>query len=415
MAIAARTVGRAAARDETEARRPIRVDRGKGPFYDPALAASLIRRPKGTPSRDQRLNDVRRAWLPGEGMFPIPEHGWKARMTALCSFAREGSAAIPTLTAALEDPDAIVRAVAAQALGLVGDKSVIGKLDRLLAGDPAYEVRVYAAHSRSMLGGLERGPVVNWLLRFDRLGSFRAQLQYALDRGGRPASEEVRRAYASYDTHVMGSAQIGRPAPDFELKDANGRKIRLSDYRGRKDVAVIFIYGAACMYCRGMTANLVVDIDRIESAGLQVLVVESHEPYRVRETIEETHLKADDMPIPLMADPASTVAATYGVAFQMNDMIEWGDRPSVFLVNRAGTLRFRYLARTFDDRLDADALLAEQAKLHRSEASPPHLTNPEPSVGVGLSGGWRKRIGWPAFGLVCYHPTPMTRPRGPTP
>jgi peroxiredoxin len=33
------------------------------------------------------------------------------------------------------------------------------------------------------------------------------------------------------------------PAPDFELADSEGRKVRLSDFRGKKDVVLVFNRG----------------------------------------------------------------------------------------------------------------------------------------------------------------------------
>jgi peroxiredoxin len=30
------------------------------------------------------------------------------------------------------------------------------------------------------------------------------------------------------------------PAPDFELADSEGRKVRLSDYKDKKDVVLVF-------------------------------------------------------------------------------------------------------------------------------------------------------------------------------
>jgi peroxiredoxin len=36
---------------------------------------------------------------------------------------------------------------------------------------------------------------------------------------------------------------VNTPAPDFELEDFNGRKVRLSDYRGDRHVLLIFNRG----------------------------------------------------------------------------------------------------------------------------------------------------------------------------
>ena len=33
------------------------------------------------------------------------------------------------------------------------------------------------------------------------------------------------------------------PAPDFELADSQDRKVRLSDYKGKKDVVLVFNRG----------------------------------------------------------------------------------------------------------------------------------------------------------------------------
>jgi len=37
-----------------------------------------------------------------------------------------------------------------------------------------------------------------------------------------------------------GPLRVGQPAPDFTLKDQNGRDVRLSDFRGNKTVVLAF-------------------------------------------------------------------------------------------------------------------------------------------------------------------------------
>ena len=37
-----------------------------------------------------------------------------------------------------------------------------------------------------------------------------------------------------------GPPRVGQPAPDFVLKDQNGRDVRLSDFRGKKSVVLAF-------------------------------------------------------------------------------------------------------------------------------------------------------------------------------
>jgi len=41
----------------------------------------------------------------------------------------------------------------------------------------------------------------------------------------------------------MSSAELHTPAPDFTLIDFHGREVRLSDFRGKKNVLLVFNRG----------------------------------------------------------------------------------------------------------------------------------------------------------------------------
>jgi peroxiredoxin len=93
--------------------------------------------------------------------------------------------------------------------------------------------------------------------------------------------------------------------------------------------------------------------------GAQILVVDPHEPYRVRHMLKNVGAAADDVAFPILADPAYTVSATYGVAFQMNIHTEWSNRPATFVIDRQGTIRYERRATTFNDRPTPDEILKE--------------------------------------------------------
>jgi peroxiredoxin len=51
----------------------------------------------------------------------------------------------------------------------------------------------------------------------------------------------IKKEKAWQKKYGAGAPRVGDLAPDFELTDASGnRQIRLSDFRGRKPVALIF-------------------------------------------------------------------------------------------------------------------------------------------------------------------------------
>jgi len=124
------------------------------------------------------------------------------------------------------------------------------------------------------------------------------------------------------------------------------------------------------MFCHGQTAQLCREAESLAcSRNLEAVIIESHEPYRVRETLKQSGVADRDVPLPILCDPAQTVAATYGVAFQMGDAIEWANRPASFLIDRGGVLRYSYLAHTsFNDRPPLEDLLREQEWMHTSSA-----------------------------------------------
>ncbi|CAN5857827.1 hypothetical protein BH23PLA1_BH23PLA1_03180 [soil metagenome] len=104
-------------------------------------------------------------------------------------------------------------------------------------------------------------------------------------------------------------------------------------------------------------------LEDFEAANAQVLVIDPHESYRVAHMLKEAGFDAEDLHVPVLADPANAVSATYGVAFQMQIHTEWSNRPSVFLIDREGILRTAYRGKTFGDRPTPDDLLQQLGQI----------------------------------------------------
>ena len=69
------------------------------------------------------------------------------------------------------------------------------------------------------------------------------------------------------------TAEIGQPAPDFELPSTTGDRVSLSSFRGRTPVAVVFIPFAFTGVCEGELCAIRDDFSPFESAGTQVVVI----------------------------------------------------------------------------------------------------------------------------------------------
>lgn len=106
------------------------------------------------------------------------------------------------------------------------------------------------------------------------------------------------------------AASVGAPAPDFSLKDQDQKDVKLSDYRGRKKVVLVFYPLDWSPVCTKEHACMVNDKKQFEDLDAQVLGISvdsvwSHKAY------------ADKMGIhyPLLADfqPRGAVGEKYGV------------------------------------------------------------------------------------------------------
>ena len=66
---------------------------------------------------------------------------------------------------------------------------------------------------------------------------------------------------------------IGDEAPDFVLRDQFGQHVRLSDFRGRKAVALMFYPFAFTGVCTGELCGIRDDLSTFENDDVQVLAI----------------------------------------------------------------------------------------------------------------------------------------------
>jgi peroxiredoxin len=100
-------------------------------------------------------------------------------------------------------------------------------------------------------------------------------------------------------------------------------------------------------------------IDEFEKRNAQIVAVDPHESYRVRHMLRSVGFRAEELTFPILADPANTVSATYGVAFQMNIHTEWSNRPATFILDTDGVIRYERRGTTFSDRPKPEEILKE--------------------------------------------------------
>ncbi len=169
------------------------------------------------------------------------DRGWHLRMAAIQQLVALGDEGIPALVKALQSENPPTRILSAQTLGFLGDKVPLEPILDAIRNDESPAVRLYAVDSYGMLGGNLRD--LNDLLAAEKNRDVKLHIKYAVEREGSKLDPAVAESLKHWDAKTMDSARVDELAPDFALSTVEGEKIRLSDYRDKSNVILVFIYG----------------------------------------------------------------------------------------------------------------------------------------------------------------------------
>jgi peroxiredoxin len=126
---------------------------------------------------------------------------------------------------------------------------------------------------------------------------------------------------------------IGQEAPDFELPNQNGEKIKLSSFRGNKEVVVVFYPFAFTGTCTGELCALRDDISLFQNDKVQLLAISCDAPYSLKVFGEK-----EGYQFPLLSDfwPHGETAKKYGVFNEDRGLALRG----TFIIDKSGIVRW---------------------------------------------------------------------------
>jgi peroxiredoxin len=130
------------------------------------------------------------------------------------------------------------------------------------------------------------------------------------------------------------SVEVGDLAPDFTLKDQNNQEVTLSQFKGEKNVLIVFYPLAFSGICSGELCSLQDEFPRLSNGDVRLLTISvdsvfSHKVWAQREGFE----------FPLLSDfwPHGGVARSYGVLDENKGVALRG----TFLVDVEGVVRYK--------------------------------------------------------------------------
>jgi len=141
--------------------------------------------------------------------------------------------------------------------------------------------------------------------------------------------------YANFTKDTKQKVAVGAQAPDFALVDMQGKKHKLSDYRGQG--VFLNFWGTWCPPCKKEMPYINNQYHQYKDKGVQVLTVDIQESELAVNQFAE-RLKLD---FPIMIDTDKEVMSTYGI----------DPLPATFLINKNGEVVDYYTGELTEEKV----------------------------------------------------------------
>lgn len=168
--------------------------------------------------------------------------------------------------------------------------------------------------------------------------------------------------FADRPSNQKTGSKLESKADPTTLVGRDGEDVPLSSYQG-KPLVLVFMRGFPgfiCPYCTTYTAQIATRYAEIKAAGAEVVVVyptKEEDAAKIEEFVRAANEILEEegegaIPFPVLLDPGTKVVRKY--------RLEWDlSRPSTFILDAKGTIRYAYVGKTSDDRPAVDRIVKE--------------------------------------------------------
>lgn len=221
----------------------------------------------------------------------------------------------------------------------------------------------------------------------DRLDAFKADFT-----GGKLAFKPTRErlelmARATNELLESGQAQRARKAgdvaPEFSLKDPDGRLVSLRDLLAKGPLVVSFYRGVWCPYCNLELQALQAALPEITARGASLVAISPQTAANSRKSQRDNRLE-----FPILSDVRSEVAHAFGIRFALPDYLaklysDFGNNlpvvnddpawvlpmPARYVIATDGTIAYSEVNPDYTQRPDPSELLPVLDRLRASKAA----------------------------------------------
>lgn len=130
----------------------------------------------------------------------------------------------------------------------------------------------------------------------------------------------------------MAELSVGDVAPDFELEDQNGRKVRLSLYKGKKNVLLAFFPFAFSPVCTNELGELKEKEGTILKLDAQILAASVDSTWTQKAFAKDLGVK-----FPIMSDFGRKAVTLYGAYYEDKGFA----KRTVFVIDKQGKVAYK--------------------------------------------------------------------------
>ncbi len=205
----------------------------------------------------------------------------------------------------------------------------------------------------------------------------RKELDEFREKSSKTAPPERLRVYEQGIDEVRKSGvtekalKVGDRAPDFELPNAAGKMVKLSELTARGPVVLTWYRGGWCPYCNIALRGFEKTLPEIRAAGANLVALSPEMPDNSLTTAEKNHLDFE-----VLSDRGNKVAHAYGVAYKIPKVVadqfkgrldlakyngdDSGELPlgATYVIDRDGVIRYAFVDADYRKRAEPSDVIA---------------------------------------------------------
>ena len=153
---------------------------------------------------------------------------------------------------------------------------------------------------------------------------------------------------------------------DLRFTDTEGNEVALADMMSRDYLVLVITrgwYGGVCVYCASQSSRWARRFDELEPYDAQLAIVFPTESVEEADKVEELtkrikggQIPNDRIPYPILLDINLKTVDQLGIRSELA-------KPSTYIIDREGRVRFAYVGKSIADRPTVDSVLAQLSRL----------------------------------------------------